>query len=110
MNIYLNADGIFNQTGGNLNYTTFYHQGGEVQGSLVNQSVYIYDSGSFNGRLLNYGAGTVTFNADFTAGNGLAHHSTNPITLADRPQPHFQRSRFGSGSRTPPLISDRTAD
>ncbi len=82
-NIFLNAGGLFNRTGGNLAYTTFYHQGGEVQGNLVNQSAYIYDGGLFSGRLLNYGAGTVTFNADFIAADGLAHHSSNAITLAD---------------------------
>ena len=75
--IYLNPNGILKQTGGALRYQTFYHQGGEVQGSLENRSVYIYDGGVFSGRLLNYG--TVTFNADFTAGNGLAHYSTPPL-------------------------------
>ena len=66
-NLFLNAGGIFNQTGGTLNYTTFYHQGGDWKGTLVNQSAYIYSGGLFSGRLLNYGTGTVTFNADFIA-------------------------------------------
>jgi hypothetical protein len=75
-NIYLTPGGIFNQTGGTLNFTTFNHQGGEVQGSLQNPvgGTYNYDSGTFTGRLLN--SGTANFNADFTAGNGMAHYST----------------------------------
>jgi len=73
--INLNLNGVFNQTGGTLNFTTFNHQGGEVQGSLQNPvgGAYNYDSGAFTGRLLNSGA--ANFNADFTAGNGMAHFS-----------------------------------
>jgi outer membrane autotransporter protein len=81
-NIYLNAGGFFNQTGGTLSYPEFHHQGGTVLNYLVNQSSYIYNSGLFSGRLLNYGSGSVTFNANFAAANGLAHHSSNEITLA----------------------------
>jgi hypothetical protein len=73
--INLNPGCIFSQTGGTLNFTTFNHQGGEVQGSLQNPAggTYIYDNGTFTGRLLN--SGTAIFNADFTAGNGMAHYS-----------------------------------
>jgi uncharacterized protein with beta-barrel porin domain len=78
--INLNAGGTFNQTGGTLNFTTFNQQGGEVQGNLENQGAFIYDSGSFSGRLLNYGS--VTFNNDFTAGDGLANYSATPLTIA----------------------------
>jgi len=72
-NINLFPGGLFNQTGGTLNFQQFNHQGGEVQGSLENRGTYTYDSGTFTGRLIN--SGTAVFNADFTAGNGMAHFS-----------------------------------
>ena len=77
--VILNQGGLFTQTGGTLNATNFHQEGGEVQGSLQNQGTFTYDSGTFTGRLLNYGA--VVFNNDFTAGNGLAQYSATPITL-----------------------------
>ncbi|MDD3580125.1 MAG: autotransporter domain-containing protein [Desulfobacca sp.] len=79
--IILNPGGIFNQTGGTLNFTSFFHQGGEVQGCLENRGTYNYNSGTFTGRLLNYG--TANFNADFTAGNGMAHYSTLTLYAGD---------------------------
>ncbi len=77
--VELNAGGVFNQTGGDLRADRFNQRGGEVQGQLQNRGVFVYDSGVFSGRLLNYGE--VQFNADFTAGNGLGHYSATPLTL-----------------------------
>ena len=77
--IYLKRNGIFNQTGGTLNAVNFYQQGGEVQGSLENRGTFNYESGTFSGRLLNYGA--VKLDADFTAANGLANYSSTPFTI-----------------------------
>ena len=82
VNIFLNTNGIFNQTGGALTYTDFYHQGGDVQGNLGNRSTYHFISGTFTGRLTNYG--TVDFFSatnTFTAGDGLAHLSSIPLAL-----------------------------
>ncbi len=78
--VNLNSGGVFNQTGGSLNATTFNQQGGTVLGNLENRGAYNYNSGTFSGRLLNYG--TAGFNADFIAGNGLAHFSPTPLTIA----------------------------
>ena len=71
--------GVFNQTGGTLNVTNFYQQGGEVQGNLENRGTFNYESGAFSGRLLNYGA--IKMDADFTAANGLANYSSTPFTI-----------------------------
>jgi autotransporter-associated beta strand protein len=43
--------------------------GGSLASNLVNQATFGYNSGTFNGRLIN--AGTTILNADFTAGNGM---------------------------------------
>ncbi len=43
--------------------------GGSLNGDVTNQATFVYDGGAFKGRLIN--AGTATFNADFTAGNGF---------------------------------------
>ena len=77
--IDLLVGGIFNQTGGNLQATTFNQTGGEVRGALENRGTFNYNSGTFAGRLLNYGA--VAFNADFTASNGLLNTSTTPLNI-----------------------------
>ena len=76
INLY---NGIFDLAGGSLGATTFTQQGGEVQGNLENLGAFIYDGGTFIGRLLNYGS--VTFNNDFTAGDGLANYSATPVTI-----------------------------
>ena len=93
--INLNPGGIFNQTGGTLTCTTFNHQGGTVaaDSNLENRGEYNYYSGYFTGRLLNYGAGSIIFHSDsFTAGNGMAHHSS-PLEIYPgyRVQPHLKR-------------------
>ncbi len=79
--VNLNAGGTFSQTGGALNATTFNQQGGSVTAasSLENLGTFNYSSGAFAGRLLNYGS--VNFNADFTAGNGLANYSAIPLDI-----------------------------
>jgi outer membrane autotransporter protein len=79
--VNLNAGGTFSQTGGSLSATTFNQQGGSVTAasSLQNQGTFNYYSGAFAGRLLNYGS--VNFDADFTAGNGLANYSAIPLSI-----------------------------
>ncbi len=79
--VNLNAGGTFSQTGGALNATIFNQQGGSVTAasSLENLGTFNYSSGAFAGRLLNYGS--VNFNADFTAGNGLANYSAIPLDI-----------------------------
>ncbi len=77
--ILLNKNGIFNQTGGTLSAVNFTQQGGEVQGSLENRGTFNYTSGTFNGRLLNYGV--LNLEADFTAANGLANYSSTPVVI-----------------------------
>lgn len=72
--IELNEGGIFNQTGGTLEYGTFTQQGGEVQGNFHNASTFNYTSGLFSGRLVNQG--TANLNGDFTAGNGIDNQAT----------------------------------
>ena len=71
--VYLTTGGTFIQSGGSLNVANFNQFGGEAVGSLENRGEFSYQGGSFNGRLLNYGA--VHFNADFTAENGLENYS-----------------------------------
>jgi autotransporter-associated beta strand protein len=46
--------------------------GGSLAANVVNQAAFIYNSGTFNGRLIN--SGVTTFNADFTAGNGMENN------------------------------------
>ena len=65
-------------SGSTLNYQTLYLQGGTVNGTLVNLTNFEYDSGQFNGRLVNQG--TVASTGNFVAGNGVENDAT--ITLA----------------------------
>jgi hypothetical protein len=74
------SGGIFKQTGGTLNYTTFNLNRGDVQGSLENRGVFnFYYSNflglTFSGRLLNYGTANFFVNgqSDFVAGDGMAN-------------------------------------
>lgn len=73
--INLKSGGAFNLQGGALSFTTFNQQGGGITGTLENPAsgTFNYSGGSFGGRLINRGA--VNFNADFTAGDGLANYS-----------------------------------
>jgi len=73
--INLKSGGAFNLQGGALSFTTFNQQGGGVTGTLENpvSGTFNYSGGTFSGRLINRGA--VNFNADFTAGDGLANYS-----------------------------------
>jgi hypothetical protein len=59
--IVVNAGGNFTQTGGT------------ESGTLENYGAFTYGGGTFNGRLLAYVA--PTFNADFTAGDGMANYT-----------------------------------
>jgi hypothetical protein len=77
--IKVNPGGTFNKEGGFLDATTFWQAGGIVLGTLENKGNFIYDSGIFNGRLLNFGS--ITLNANFTAENGLLNDSAIPLQL-----------------------------
>ena len=48
-------------------------QSGTKLNDVINQSTFTYNSGAFSGRLTN--VGTATFNADFTAGNGMENYT-----------------------------------
>jgi hypothetical protein len=73
--ITLSPTGIITQnTGSTLYYSTFTQAGGTVNGTLQNQGEYIYQSGAFNGRLLNEGG--ISLGANFTAGNGIENDTT----------------------------------
>jgi fibronectin-binding autotransporter adhesin len=73
--ITLNTTGTITQNpGSSLFYTTLTQAGGTVNGTLQNQGNFIYQSGFFNGRLLNQG--TATLGPSFTAGNGVENDTT----------------------------------
>jgi hypothetical protein len=78
--IKANPGGTFNQEGGSLNATTFWQAGGMVLGTLENKGNFIYDSGIFDGRLLNFGS--LTLHANFAAENGMLNESATPLQLA----------------------------
>ncbi|MGA9753682.1 MAG: autotransporter domain-containing protein [Desulfobaccales bacterium] len=64
------SSGTYNLQGGSLTAPTF----------QVNSSgIFNYSGGTFTGRLVNYG--TVNFNADFTASDGLANYSATPLSI-----------------------------
>ena len=67
--ILLNSGGTFSQIGGTLYAGTFTQAGGTVNVMLQNQGNFVYQSGAFNGRLLNQG--TVNLGPSFTADNGV---------------------------------------
>ena len=71
----LNPTGTITQNAGSTLYAaTFTQAGGTVNGTLQNQGNFIYQSGQFNGRLLNQGA--VTLGPNFTAGNGVENDTS----------------------------------
>ncbi len=53
---------------------TVVESAGALANNVTNQATFVYNGGSFGGRLTN--AGIATFNADFTAGNGLENDSS----------------------------------
>jgi len=59
---YIANSGTFHQSGGTLNASGLYN---DIHGS------FIFDGGIFNGYLVNWGA--ATFNADFTAADGVSN-------------------------------------
>lgn len=71
--IQLNTGGSFSQTGGTLTYSAFNMDGGTVNGTLTNGGTFNYTAGNFTGRLVNAVGSAANFNADFTAGNGMAN-------------------------------------
>lgn len=56
-----------------INNDTFNQSGGKLYGPLTNNSLFTYSGGEFHGQLINNG--TVNFNADFTAGDGMVHYT-----------------------------------
>jgi fibronectin-binding autotransporter adhesin len=73
--ITLSSTGTITQnTGSTLYAATITQSGGTVNGTLQNQGNFIYQSGSFNGRLLNQG--TVSLGPSFTAGNGMQNDTS----------------------------------
>ena len=78
--VTLNLGGVFNQTGGTLSVLNFY-QGGTVNGTLTTlngNTAYTYNGGAFNGRLILNGPGT--FNANFTATDGMENRYGNSLS------------------------------
>lgn len=67
--------------GSTITFAGFTQAGGAVHGTLLNQTSFIYESGNFNGRLIN--EGSAAFNASFSAGNGLTNNGTvSPVPSA----------------------------
>src|SRR5205085_1309002 len=65
--------------GSTLTYSNFTQAGGTVNGTLQNPSNFIYQSGLFNGRLLNQG--TVSFGSSFTLDNGIENNTTMTVAI-----------------------------
>jgi hypothetical protein len=89
--IRLNSGGVFTRNGGTLFFGTFTQDGGAVNGTLTNSGSFVYNAGAFNGRLVNLGGSSVTFNADFVAGDGI----DNFITLGIDPALSLAANGFG---------------
>jgi hypothetical protein len=76
--ITLNPNGTLTQdAGSSLSFASFAQVGGTFNGTLQNQNTFTYAGGLFNGQLIN--AGTVAFNAPFTAANGLINYTSLAI-------------------------------
>ncbi len=74
--------GTFNQSGGVIHSTaSFVHAGGTVTGHLLLNSEYIYNSGSFTGKLSLAQAASWTLNANLTIDGGLDVLPNAAITL-----------------------------
>lgn len=68
--ITLNPMGTLSQNAGStLSYSTLTQAGGAVNGTLLNLGNFVYQSGLFNGRLVNQG--TVNLGSSFTAAGGV---------------------------------------
>ncbi|MFA5110773.1 MAG: hypothetical protein WC443_05160, partial [Desulfobaccales bacterium] len=94
--INLNTGGTFNQTGGILWSNNFNQFGGTVTGTLAIEGAYNYNSGVFDGRLVN--GGSASFNADFTAGNGVENRGTINIMPGSMPTNNWRNMTFnGAG-------------
>jgi T5SS/PEP-CTERM-associated repeat protein len=75
----LNPAGTITQNAGSSLYAaTFTQAGGTVNGTLQNQGNFIYQSGLFNGRLLNQG--TVNTGPLFTAANGVENDAAMTVS------------------------------
>jgi fibronectin-binding autotransporter adhesin len=74
--------GTVNQNAGSTLYAATINQaGGTVNGTLQNQGNFIYQSGQFNGRLLNQGTTSISnvSGASFTTGNGVENDGTMTV-------------------------------
>jgi hypothetical protein len=77
--VYLNPSGVLTQNSGSTLFAnTFVQAGGTVNGVLQNQGYFMYESGQFNGRLLNQGS--LSLGPSFTAGNGVENDNSMYIS------------------------------
>jgi fibronectin-binding autotransporter adhesin len=77
--ITLAPTGVLEQNNGSsLYYSTFTMAGGAEYDTMQNQGEFIYQSGQFNGRLIN--EGTVQFGAFFTLGNGVENDTAMAVS------------------------------
>ena len=76
----ISPTGTITQNAGSTLYAgAIIQAGGTVNGTLQNQTTFTYQSGSFNGRLLNQGA--VSLGSSFTAGNGIENDASMTVNL-----------------------------
>lgn len=74
------TNGTLTQNAGStIAVSALVQSGGTINGTLQNQSTFVYQSGSFNGRLLNQGI--VNFGSSMTLGNGVRNEATLAIGL-----------------------------
>jgi fibronectin-binding autotransporter adhesin len=81
----LTLSGVNDLTGGiTIAAGTLAQSGGTIPGVVINQASFVYSGGTFSGQLVNQGS--ASFNADFTAGNGVVNQGTitvgNGLTIA----------------------------
>jgi hypothetical protein len=67
-------------SGSTLSAQTIKQSGGTVTGTMANQSSFVYESGTFSGRLLNQGSVTLSANS-LTLGNGLQNDASITLDL-----------------------------
>jgi hypothetical protein len=78
--LVVDVTGTIAQNAGSTLYAgAIIQAGGTVNGTLQNQTTFTYQSGSFNGRLLNQG--TAVLGLSFTAGNGIENDASMTVNL-----------------------------
>ena len=76
----ISPTGTITQNAGSTLYAgAIVQAGGTVNGTLQNQTTFTYQSGLFNGRLLNQG--TAILGPSFTAGNGVENDASMTVNL-----------------------------